>query len=328
MPKEISIIIPVYNGEKFIHRCIDSILRQSFKALHIIAINDGSKDSSLKILREYEKNYAEFITILDQDNKGVAATRNRGLDLVSTKYVMFLDQDDFLDDNYCETHYSAAESGDYDIVISGFKRPGAGKRLVNRYVRLKDAPYAKYVCTAVFSKIHKTSFLRNNKIYVYPTDYGEDIAFTMHEYSTTKKIKILENYVGYNWSFNQLSVSNTSQKKMTNMLPLFMGLLDQIKLYDNDMTQEHEYYVLQTVVFFLLWTGKSSSPSEFKIVSSKVINWLNKNYPNHKKNKYIVSGPKGSPFLNRLAISGYILLVQLRAIPLFAKYYCKGVQNP
>ena len=324
MQKKISIIIPVYNGEKYIGRCLDSVLHQTFKEFEILVINDGSQDGSLEILREYEKRDPDRVKVITQENRGVARTRNRGIELTKTKYLMFIDQDDFIDPDFCETYYTAAEERDCDIVLGGFKRPGTGNRIVNKYVPLKDTPYAPYVCTGIWAKLHKTSFVKDHHISVFHTPYGEDIAFTLHEYAETGNIRVLEDYVGYSWLYNQESVSNTSQKKILNMLPSHLILLDKIKKYDISHSPEHEYYILQTVVFFLLWSGRSAKGVDFMYVYKEVFAWLDENYPRFRDNKYIFFGPSGAPKLNRLSISGFMLMHKLHIVSLFAKIYCKG----
>ena len=96
---KVSVIIPVYNVETYISKCISSVIEQSYKNIEIILIDDGSKDSSGKILDEYEKG-DDRITVIHQKNKGVSAARNRGLELASGDYVVFVDGDDWVDSNY------------------------------------------------------------------------------------------------------------------------------------------------------------------------------------------------------------------------------------
>jgi len=320
---EISIVVPVYNGERFLGRCLDSILDQTFDNVKVIAVNDGSSDSSLEILKEYKKRYPEKIEIHTQKNAGVASARNKGVALTGTKYLMFMDQDDYIDADYCQTFYEAAEAGGYDIVLGGFKRPGTGSRIINNYVKLKDTPYAKYVCTTLYAKIHKTAFVKKHNIEVFPTKYGEDIVFTLHEYAKTHNIKVID-YVGYNWFYNKESVSNTSQKKILDILPPLLVLLDKQKKYDVDKSVEHEYFVLQTVVFYFLWTGRAAKYNDFMHAHKEVFKWLEKKYPDFQKNKYILFGPKGAPLLNRISISVFMMAHRWKCISLFAKIYCKG----
>lgn len=98
----ISIIIPVFNVEQYIPQCLSSVLRQSYKNLEIICIDDGSTDSSLDILRHYQQTDTR-IRVISQTNKGVAAARNLGLNLASGELLIFIDSDDWLDDTFFET---------------------------------------------------------------------------------------------------------------------------------------------------------------------------------------------------------------------------------
>ena len=77
--EKVTIIIPVYNAEKTVSKCIDSILNQTNKNYQVLLINDGSKDNSLKVIKEYEKNYPEHIKVISKENEGVVATRNLGI---------------------------------------------------------------------------------------------------------------------------------------------------------------------------------------------------------------------------------------------------------
>lgn len=324
--KKISVIVPVYNGEDYISRCVDSILNQQgfdVNDLEILLLDDGSRDGSFKILKKYAEDHPKIVKALTHKNMGVAKTRDKGMGLVTAEYVMFVDQDDYIDSDYCATLYDASQTGDYDVVICGFKRPGSGLRIINKNVKLKDTPYAKYVCTGVFPKIHRTEFIKKSGIHAFHTVYGEDIGFILHEYATTKKIKVVENYAGYNWYYNAESVSNTLHKRMTDVLDMHLEMLDKIKSYDTK-TAEHEYYTLQTIVAYLLWAGRSAKPSEFMHAYKQVFSWLHKNHPHVNRNKYLPFGPSGAPMLSRLSIGGIMFLHRCGIVSLFAALYCRG----
>lgn len=320
---KISVIVPVYNGEEYLARCLNSLVNQSFRGLEVLAIDDGSRDKSYDIIRSFEKRYPDTLRAFTHSNRGVAKTRDRGMALASGEYIMFVDQDDYIDSDYCERLYSAAQTGDFDIVISGFKRPGSGGRIINKNVTLTESPYAKYICPGVFPKLHRASFLKKYQIKAFHTVYGEDIGFVLHEYAVTNKIKIVENYAGYNWFYNQASVSNTLHKQLLTVLPMHLIMLNKIKSYDTK-TPEHEYYTLQTVVAYLLWAGRTASKKDFLVAYTQVCDWLYSNYPNLRKNKYIHFGPPGAPPLNRIAISAFMLIDKLHCMRLFALIYCRG----
>ena len=96
----ISIIIPVYNTSKYLHRCLDSILNQTFCDFELILINDGSTDNSLEILREYEAKDSRIV-VIDKPNEGVSSARNQGIEIAQGEYIMFCDSDDYVAENWC-----------------------------------------------------------------------------------------------------------------------------------------------------------------------------------------------------------------------------------
>ena len=116
VPK-ISVIIPVYNMEKFVKECLNSVVNQSLKDIEIICIDDGSIDNSLQILKDYEKN-DKRIKILSQKNNGVGSARNRGIDISKGEFIAFLDSDDkYINMNSLENLYNAAVNN--KVLISG-----------------------------------------------------------------------------------------------------------------------------------------------------------------------------------------------------------------
>ncbi|MFI3330568.1 MAG: glycosyltransferase [Rikenellaceae bacterium] len=121
MSPKISIIIPVYNGEKFLSTCLDSLLAQSLKDIEIICVNDGSKDNSLKVLQEYERKDSR-VRAIDQQNKGAGGARNTGMDLASGEFILFIDSDDKVDNDYCEKMYRAAKEFNAEIVVVSMKK--------------------------------------------------------------------------------------------------------------------------------------------------------------------------------------------------------------
>ena len=95
--KKVSIIIPVYNTEKYLKRCFDSVIAQEYENLELVIINDGSIDNSEQIINEYKNKYPDLIRYYSKENTGVADTRNYGIEKANGEYVMFLDSDDYLD---------------------------------------------------------------------------------------------------------------------------------------------------------------------------------------------------------------------------------------
>ncbi len=117
---KVSIIIPVYNAEKYLQACLDSLVNQSLKEIEIICVNDGSEDGSLEIIKKYQKKDSR-IKVLNQKNCGRSIARNNGLKEVRSEYVMFCDADDRYTSTACEEMVSAIEKKDVDLVVCGVK---------------------------------------------------------------------------------------------------------------------------------------------------------------------------------------------------------------
>lgn len=121
MLPQVSIIIPIYNVEKYIAKCLDSIAKQNFADYELILINDGSTDDSLNICSTYAQKDSRII-VFSQKNQGVSTARNKGLDLARGKYIVFIDGDDWVEAEYLSNLVSAIISGKYDIAICGYSK--------------------------------------------------------------------------------------------------------------------------------------------------------------------------------------------------------------
>ena len=127
----ISVIVPVYNVEKYIRKCIQSILNQSFQDFELILVDDGSTDESLRILNEFKKQYSHKIKVISQSNKGVSVARNRGILESHSTYIMFVDSDDWLEDSILNAMYESALQNQSDLVL-------CDARVVNEDTSLRE----------------------------------------------------------------------------------------------------------------------------------------------------------------------------------------------
>ena len=105
MSVEVSIVVPVYNVEKYLPQCLESILNQTFQNFEIIVVNDGSTDESERIIQQYSLKYPNKIRAFSQENQGLAATRNLALKYASGKYISFVDSDDFVGTDFIKDLY-------------------------------------------------------------------------------------------------------------------------------------------------------------------------------------------------------------------------------
>ena len=133
---KISIIIPVYNVEKYLEKCLDSVINQTYTNLEIVCVNDGSKDGSLAILEEYARKDGR-VKVVSRENRGISRTRNDALDVATGEWIMFIDSDDWIDDCTCEKAMGAAMEHNADIVSWGYVREYKDRPLPKLFIAEK-----------------------------------------------------------------------------------------------------------------------------------------------------------------------------------------------
>lgn len=225
----ITVIVPAYNAEKTIEKCIDSIINQTLSAHEIFVINDGSVDNTTKILKKYLNN--KNIKIFNKNNEGVSLARNYGLDRVNSKYVAFVDSDDYIEKDFLEVLYNNLHSNkDVDLSICGvthYNEPNKPKKYNTHYSRsgLHDSTETieyllspnspqGYLC----NKLWKMSIIEQNNLRLDPKlNMAEDLLFTIFYLLKAKNV-IISNQCLYNYMHKQDSLSsdlllNNNQKK-------------------------------------------------------------------------------------------------------------------
>lgn len=168
MPK-FSVIIPVYNAEKYIDECVQSLLNQKYKDFELILVNDCSTDNSLELCKHYEKQDNRVMVLSQEKNQGVSAARNHGLEHASGKYILFVDSDDFVAENYFETlDLLTANSsrelivfGNYDYVISDKNKPTVSLSSMNcNITSTEEDAWNKLFLNSFFASPCNKIFLR------------------------------------------------------------------------------------------------------------------------------------------------------------------------
>lgn len=226
---KVSVLVPVYNVEKHLRQCLDSIVKQTLSDIEIICVNDGSTDGSLEILREYEKRDGR-IKIIDKPNAGLPSARNVGLDAASGEYVSFVDSDDYIQPNMLSTLYVDAKKTGAEIVICGAnifpEKPRADgwvysvlsprRKFYEKSDNdlLFDNPTTRPFIWRTFVKkelIDRNDFRLNEDIHI-----GEDNAFQLRIYPKANGISVIPNKLyNYRW-FREDSMMNTVVYKDVN----------------------------------------------------------------------------------------------------------------
>ncbi|MDT8390385.1 MAG: glycosyltransferase [Lentisphaeria bacterium] len=215
----LSVVVPVYNTEHFLPKCIQSILSQTFETFELILINDGSSDKSLDICRRYETRDSR-VRVLNQDNQGIVATRKIGVAAAGGKYLAFVDSDDYLEGNCFSRLMEDIEEKDYDIVIGNMYRV-IGSRLKYRKVRyhryftedydvegddIRTKIVISYFDALGFpagmpGKVYKTALFRDTGTYQDGIVFmGEDMYLNIEIFLKARKIRIVRDCL-YNYRY-------------------------------------------------------------------------------------------------------------------------------
>lgn len=217
---KISIIIPAYNAEKTLRRCIDSVLTQSYKNFEVIIVNDGSKDSTGNICDEYS-NTDNRISVIHQENKGVSTARNVGINNSTGTWITFLDADDFIEKETFSDITAAInqfpqndiyQQQDLNVSQYEFFKTANKPSFIN--YDLNDVEFIKRFKGQVFNYIFRLKLIKENRI-KFPTDlkYAEDVYFIFEYLKFCKTITVISNQ---NYIYNDLNISATSYISQNN----------------------------------------------------------------------------------------------------------------
>lgn len=185
---KISVIVPVYNVEKYIRKCLDSIVLQNFDDFELLIINDGTKDSSGEICEEYARKY-DFIRYIKRENSGLAATRNFGMSIAEGEYFYFVDSDDYIEQSTLEYMYNEAKRTNADILMCGYFMQNKnsvsiinadsgvynGKEINSRMVEIKS----KNLIDSSWNKLYRADFVRKSGVLMPENETFEDTDFNL-----------------------------------------------------------------------------------------------------------------------------------------------------
>jgi glycosyltransferase involved in cell wall biosynthesis len=212
MSTKVSVIVPVYNAEKYLVPCIESLISQTLEECEFIFINDGSQDGSAGIIERFAKLDSR-IRLVHQENQGVSMARNHGLRLAVGEYVGFVDADDYIENDMYKTLYFTAKEEDYDAVMSIFETEVAGHKVLTTYPFPVDTKLTReYIeqeiltyllksdqMNTVWNKVYKRKLIVDHEVQ-FPKDIalGEDGIFNMRFFIYAQLVT-QKNYMGYHY---------------------------------------------------------------------------------------------------------------------------------
>lgn len=221
MSNKISVIVPVYKSEKYLARCLDSILGQTYKNLEIICVDDGSPDNSIDILNKYAAA-DKRIKIIRQKNIGLSDARNNGFAVATGDWVHYFDSDDYIDLNYYEQMLNAAISVDADVAVSGFDNQNAyNGSVIYKDARILETLRARVIGTHVIKNnfvwryLIRRKFLTANNLHFPKGMFAmEDAFFSLELVRLANKIAVVPDVLYY-YCKNEDSIMNDKTRRKT-----------------------------------------------------------------------------------------------------------------
>ena len=289
----VSIILPVYNAQTHLARCIGSILNQTYRNLELIILNDGSRDQSLPVCEEFRAKDSRIV-LVDKDNSGVSDTRNLGLKLAGGQYVQFVDSDDYIDPDFTGHLVAAAEENNADLVIAPYKMvipAGASKPEqvlekiqddlgvmsvarppeVREYgflpagvydkdtfaLRLMDKP-ASYFYSVLWNKLYRRDLLVENDVqFASEMKWAEDLVFNM-QYIQYAEVFAAIGQPGYYYVQNPQSICHTQ----INPATIVQNKVQTFRYYKDLYTRLGMYEEVRPQLYkFLVDIAESTYPS-------------------------------------------------------------------
>lgn len=240
---ELSIIVPIFNVEEYVEECIESIINQNTNILfEIILVNDGSTDNSRMKIEKYSN--INNVVIIDQKNSGLSSARNVGLKIAKGKYIMFIDSDDYIEEDFINRLYNYVDKNMLDVVFSGYKvlnsdgNKNIYKCVYKNNIILKGEQAKKNLIrektfrSEVWDDIYKKSFLEKNNLYYIENIINEDEDFTLRVLLSAENVGYL-NYNGY--VYRQRKGSITKQKNYNREIESRLVIINNfIKIFHKE----------------------------------------------------------------------------------------------
>ena len=291
MKEKVSIIIPVYNAEKYLEECIESVLNQKMQGIELIMIDDGSKDRSAIIMKEYMHQYPDVIRCIFQENRGQSAARNRGLEIAGGEYIVFVDSDDYIGPNYIKDLYDAAIENNADMVLCDYTKVDEEGNILKEYIANYEEKEVRIPSYISCNRIIKYDLFQKYSIKYKEGVICEDIPAMLELEAVAQNICVIHT-AEYYYRTNPNSTTSTMKNRniQMNQLP-FQALEECLEFYQNNHRNAYdkklEFFMCRIWTSLLFEVGRGASKTVRKNMCCEIERFMKKHYPYYYKNPYI-----------------------------------------
>lgn len=294
MEKKVSVIVPVYNSEEHIRRCLDSIVSQTLKEIEVIVVDAASVDGTERIVKEYLEEYKDKIIYIKIEEANRAAARNKGVTKAQGSFLMFVDSDDYLEPEACEVMYKEALKSNYDIVVcDGYYYHLATdyKEEVKLYQEFSNSVEKNYLVSSFkpWAKLFNTYFWKSKNIKFNESIEYEDLALIPALVAYAHKIlyidKPLYNILQRGIATSNLELYIKSIKDIFKALVILESDITSMKKYD-EFKEEIEYLYIKHLLYEA--TTMFLKCDNSKIDMDKIVDLMKRKFPQFKWNTYYI----------------------------------------
>ena len=298
---KVSIIVPVYNVEKYLEKCLNSLVNQTLKDIEIIVVNDGTKDNSQEIIDKYIKKYPKKVKGYIKENGGLSSARNYGLKYAAGEYIAFVDSDDYVELDMYEKMYNKAIRENFDIVACDLFYVYDDKK-VEAFSNLNKDVFTKEeikksminIYPSAWNKLYKKELFKHN-IYFKDKVWFEDVEFLYRLISKVNSIGVVHEKF-YNYVQRVGAITKTFDDRLFHYIDNWNGILDfykENKIYDEYKLELEYCYVRYLYATFIKSASNFTDKKLYEEAVNKAIENVKRNFPNYRKNKYFYKSLKG-----------------------------------
>jgi len=294
---KVSIIIPVYNTEKYLKRCIESCLSQSLEEIEMILIDDCSKDGSRDVIKDYATKYPNKVKyIFQEENHRQGAARNRGMEMAQGEYIAFVDSDDWIEPDMCEAMYNKAKEFDADMVGSDYflSWDDRDKKILLEWhdedvgiMTKRKKEYVVSVCGMFWARIYRRSFLEEKKLSFPEKIFYEDAFFNFYSILLSDKMAKIDKPFYHYYQENQSTVRNRNNPGQYERIRLAEEILGygraEKELADYKEIIDYKYLHMQCSNLIYICLGQFDAPD--REIMSHLANSIKNDIPNVFKSK-------------------------------------------
>lgn len=325
---KVSVIIPAYNNETYIEKCLQSVTEQSYKNLEILVINDGSSDRTEELIRKCQKA-DERIQLLTQENSGVSISRNRGINTATGDYLTFVDADDYIGKDYIRDLVNLAEEKDADLVICGLKMVDEQGKVLQDIVpgeyRKGSMEEWTFRISAVCSHLYKRELWMKYDIRFATGVRGEDMPISLFFSGVTPCIQTFPQSEYY-YVQHASSAMHSFQGLKTYKLP-YQAVEEAVikaRQYGICNSEENfELFALRIMATFIQ-LAKGASKEDIRELSDYIYRMINTYFPEYRKNSLVKLNSKVEvPFVQKVAVWVMVKNVRFEALYPFLRIVCR-----